>query len=61
MSLGQYRGWLNESWLDKEQKTRLGWHPDTEDRESDAQIELFNKFRAVTRSAYSASRSTHHA
>lgn len=25
MSLGQYHGWLNESWLDAEQKLRLGW------------------------------------
>jgi hypothetical protein len=47
MSLGQYRGWLNESWLDKEQKTRLGWHPDNEDRESNIQLELFTKFRAL--------------
>jgi len=24
MSLGQYQGWLSESWLDKDQKSRLG-------------------------------------
>lgn len=27
MSLGQYRGWLNESWLDEDQKRQLGWQP----------------------------------
>ncbi len=47
MSLGQYRGWLNESWLDKEQKSRLGWHPDTKDDDTDAQLDLFTKFRAL--------------
>lgn len=28
MSLGQYHGWLNESWLDRDQKLRLGWSPE---------------------------------
>lgn len=45
MSLGQYRGWLSESWLDKEQKLRLGWVP--QDIADDAQIELFSRFRAL--------------
>lgn len=45
MSLAQYRGWLSESWLDKEQKVRLGWEPG-EDR-SDLQMKLFTEFDAV--------------
>lgn len=45
MSMGQYRGWISESWLDKEQKTRLGWVP--EEVPLDAQIELFSTFRAI--------------
>ncbi len=45
MSLGQYRGWISESWLDKEQKTRLGWHP--EKVEPSPSLELFSKFRAL--------------
>lgn len=68
MSLGQYRGWLSESWLDREQKLRLGWTPpdgsiaSQEPSEkspaapeaskspatfSDAQLELFSRFRAL--------------
>lgn len=49
MSMGQYRGWLSESWLDKEQKSRLGWEPGTgsEIGVSDKQIELFSAFRVV--------------
>jgi hypothetical protein len=45
MSLGQYRGWLSESWLDKEQKIRLGWEPGEESQ--DPEIELFSHFRAL--------------
>ena len=48
MSLGQYRGWLSESWVDKEQKPRLGWTPDKDHRERASQFELFTKFRAVS-------------
>ncbi len=45
MSMGQYHGWLSESWLDKEQKTRLGWKP--EDIVDDPRIALFSRFRAL--------------
>ena len=45
MSMGQYRGWISESWLDKEQKTRLGWKP--KDVPGDTQSELFSTFRAI--------------
>lgn len=45
MSLGQYRGWISESWLDKEQKSRLRWQP--LDQKADAQTQLFSKFRAL--------------
>ncbi len=45
MSLGQYRGWLNESWLDKEQKSRMQWQP--EQQQPDPQAELFSQFRAL--------------
>jgi len=45
MSMGQYRGWISESWLDKEQKSRLGWKP--ENVPLDAQLELFSTFRAI--------------
>lgn len=45
MSMGQYRGWISESWLDKEQKTRLGWKP--KDVPVDTQLELFSAFRAI--------------
>jgi hypothetical protein len=47
MSLGQYRGWLSESWLDKSQKERLGWN--AEEETTDPQIELFSRFRALPR------------
>ncbi|MCA9042896.1 MAG: hypothetical protein KDA69_01170 [Planctomycetaceae bacterium] len=46
MSQGQYRGWLSESWLDKEQKVRLGWEPE-EVVESNLQTRLFSEFRAL--------------
>jgi hypothetical protein len=45
MSLGQYRGWLSESWLDKEQKSRLGWEPGG--KSEDLQTELYSRFRAL--------------
>ncbi|MGA0039601.1 MAG: hypothetical protein ACO3NZ_07115 [Pirellulales bacterium] len=45
MSLGQYQGWISESWLDKEQKIRLGWEP--QDRPATPQQQLFRGFRAV--------------
>lgn len=45
MSLGQYQGWISESWLDDAQKERLGWSaPETPfDRGRD----LFSSFRAI--------------
>lgn len=46
MSQGQYRGWLSESWLDRDQKARMGWEPEGANASSD-QIELFSKFRAL--------------
>ncbi len=45
MSMGQYRGWISESWLDKEQKTRLGWVP--KEVAVNSQQELFSTFRAL--------------
>lgn len=45
MSLGQYHGWINESWLDREQKARLGWQPPEE--EADLSGDLFTQFRAL--------------
>ena len=45
MSLGQYRGWLSESWLDREQKIRLGWEP--QDNPKTSQLKLFSRFRAL--------------
>ena len=45
MSLGQYRGWINESWIDDDQKKRLGWHsPDAPLSQTDI---LFSKFKAL--------------
>lgn len=46
MSLGQYRGWISESWLDKEQKIRMQWDPEVE-TPPDPQLELFSTFRAL--------------
>ena len=45
MSLGQYNGWISESWLDDAQKKRLGWTPPEKplDRKSD----LFSTFTAL--------------
>jgi hypothetical protein len=45
MSLGQYRGWLSESWLDRDQKARLGWEPQEWTRTP--QLALFSEFRAL--------------
>lgn len=45
MSLGQYRGWLSESWLDEPQKTRLGWSRPK--KPFDRAADLFSTFRAV--------------
>ncbi len=45
MGTGQYRGWISESWLDKGQKSRLGWKPS--DAKASPNIELFTKFRAL--------------
>ncbi|MDV6031625.1 MAG: hypothetical protein F9B45_16340 [Phycisphaera sp. RhM] len=45
MSMGQYHGWLSESWIDDDQKQRLGWK--ATGQEPDEQAELFTKFRAL--------------
>jgi len=45
MSLGQYRGWLSESWLDREQKMRLGWEP--QQQPPSPELRLFSEFRAL--------------
>jgi hypothetical protein len=45
MSMGQYKGWISESWLDKEQKSRLRWEP--KETPNADQIELFSRFRAL--------------
>ncbi|HQU41220.1 MAG TPA: hypothetical protein PK867_00350, partial [Pirellulales bacterium] len=45
MSLGQYRGWLSESWLDEAQKTRLGWNRPK--KMFDRAADLFSTFRAL--------------
>lgn len=42
MSLGQYHGWINESYIDVAQKRRLGWKPEATDPNT-----LFSKFTAV--------------
>ena len=46
MSLGQYHGWLSESWLNKDQKLTLGWEPGDEETSS-TQLNLFSQFRAL--------------
>ena len=45
MSLGQYNGWISQSTLDDDQKTRLGWKAaeDSIDRRAD----LFSRFTAL--------------
>ncbi len=45
MSMGQYEGWISESWLDKEQKSRMGWQP--ESSVADGQLQLFTHFKAL--------------
>ena len=45
MSLGQYKGWISESWLDKEQKIHMGWAP--KEVEKDPDVNLFSHFRAL--------------
>jgi len=45
MSQGQYRGWLSESWMDKDQKVRMQWEPD--EVSHDLQTRLFTDFRAI--------------
>lgn len=45
MSLGQYQGWISESWLDDDQKQRLGWQPGS--KSIDRQHDLFSVFRAI--------------
>lgn len=45
MSLGQYRGWISESWLDDAQKQRLGWQ--SGDAPVDRDNDLFSVFRAL--------------
>jgi hypothetical protein len=45
MSGAQYLGWISESWLDKDQKSRLGWTP--QEFTPNEQIELFTRFRAI--------------
>lgn len=46
MSLGQYNGWLSESWLDDDQKERLNWSSNS-DYEMSANLRLFSEFRAL--------------
>ncbi len=45
MSLGQYHGWINESWLDEAQKKRLGWKPP--EQAFDRKADLFSTFTAL--------------
>lgn len=49
MSMGQYRGWLSESWLDKEQKLKMQWDPSVaaKDNNADPDIGLYTRFRAL--------------
>ncbi len=57
MSQGQYNGWLNESWLDRDQKLRLGWTPERSDQQLQSALEtrgytledlqLYNRFTAL--------------
>jgi len=41
MSQGQYQGWINQSWLDDEQKLRMGWE---RSQSADSRQSLFNHF-----------------
>jgi len=45
MGLGQYRGWLGESWIDDAQKRRLGWQGPG--RAAEPRRDLFTTFRAL--------------
>jgi len=45
MSQGQYRGWLSESWLDDDQKARLGWTP--AETKLDRSRDLYSTFTAI--------------
>ncbi len=45
MSLGQYHGWINESFLNDDQKERLGWK--AFDAAKNPGPSLFTKFRAI--------------
>ena len=45
MSLGQYNGWISESWLDEVQKKRLGWTP--LEKAIDRKTDLFSAFKAL--------------
>ncbi len=53
MSMGQYKGWISESWLDKEQKSRMGWEPkqqdllESEGKSQSLEAKLFTRFRAI--------------
>lgn len=42
MSLGQYYGWINQSYVDVTQKRKLGWKPKEQDDHT-----LFSKFTAI--------------
>jgi len=42
MSLGQYYGWINESYVDPTQKRKLGWKPQEFEKDT-----LFSKFTAI--------------
>lgn len=45
MSHGQYGGWISESWIDDDQKKRLGWKPP--EKPFDRSRDLFSTFRAL--------------
>lgn len=49
MSLGQYAGWISESWLDEDQKVRLGWKPP--EKPFDRRSDLFSTFTALAEPA----------
>lgn len=51
MSLAQYQGWISESWLDEDQKRRLGWTPPGADQRFDRAHDLFSTFRALPQPA----------
>ena len=45
MSMGQYHGWISQSWLDDAQKKRLGWTVPEE--KLDRKTDLFSAFTAL--------------